>query len=48
MLQARPVQHLHAWKQGFVVQLPSGEMIAMSPSDFKESKTLVYAGRILS
>lgn len=25
-----------------------GEMIAMSPSDFKESKTLVYAGRILS
>lgn len=32
-------------EQGFVVQLPSGEMMTMFPSDFKESKTLVYAGK---
>lgn len=35
-------------EQVFVVQLSSGEMMTTSPSDFKESKTLVYAGRILS
>jgi len=46
--QALPAQHLRTWKQGFVVQLPSGETTAPPPSDFKESKTLVYAGRILS
>lgn len=43
-----PVQHLRAWKQGFVVQLPSGEMTATSPSNFKETQTLVYAGSILN
>lgn len=48
LLEALPVQHLRAWKHGFVVQRPSVEMMATSPSDFKESKTLVNAGRILS
>lgn len=33
-------------EQGFVGQLSSGEMMTTSPSGFKESKTLLYAGRI--